>query len=251
MTVGEKIQLYRKRANLSQEDLAQLIIVSRQTISLWENDQTLPTIDNLIRLHDIFSVSIDEILCGDVEDNAPPAICATSAEKYSEPKKRSIFRMRRIMMISASALIIVLLIGVIVLAVISTSTPKPLVDVERAIGVSLPDCSAITLPREKETVDDSYVYYVAEIYFSPENLSAVLDALADSTAHDAWLSPTSAANVLSVIPDFVLFSGKDMLLLYDVKTGEYNTVDTEGSTYVAVAYLADEGMLTVAKFKNN
>ena len=62
MTVGEKIQYYRKKIGLSQEELGQTMLVSRQTVSLWEMDKTLPTVDNLIRLKEIFSVSIDDIL---------------------------------------------------------------------------------------------------------------------------------------------------------------------------------------------
>ena len=62
MTVGEKIQKYRKDLDLSQEELGQKLLVSRQTISLWEKDQTVPTIDNLMRLSDIFGISVDEIL---------------------------------------------------------------------------------------------------------------------------------------------------------------------------------------------
>ncbi|MBR2902707.1 MAG: helix-turn-helix transcriptional regulator [Clostridia bacterium] len=65
MTVGEKIQKYRKSLNLSQEELGQKLLVSRQTISLWEKDQTVPTIDNLMRLSDIFDISVDEILDSD------------------------------------------------------------------------------------------------------------------------------------------------------------------------------------------
>ena len=62
MTVGEKIQFYRKEQGLSQEELGKKLLVSRQTISLWENDQTVPTIDNLIRLKEIFGISVDDIL---------------------------------------------------------------------------------------------------------------------------------------------------------------------------------------------
>ena len=62
MTIGEKIQAHRKRLDLSQEELGQKLLVSRQTISLWEKDQTLPTIDNLIRLREIFGTSLDEML---------------------------------------------------------------------------------------------------------------------------------------------------------------------------------------------
>ena len=71
VTVGERIQHYRKQQGLSQEELGQKLLVSRQTISLWENDQTLPTIDNLIRLKEIFGVSLDELLCEQKEELAP------------------------------------------------------------------------------------------------------------------------------------------------------------------------------------
>ncbi len=62
MTVGEKIQYYRKKSGISQEELGQKMLVSRQTISLWEMDKTLPTIDNLMRLRELFSITIDDFL---------------------------------------------------------------------------------------------------------------------------------------------------------------------------------------------
>ena len=62
MTVGEKIQYYRKKCGFSQEELGAQLLVSRQTISLWEMDKTLPTVDNLVRLKEVFGVSIDEML---------------------------------------------------------------------------------------------------------------------------------------------------------------------------------------------
>lgn len=70
MTVGEKIQLYRKHLGLSQDELGQRMLVSRQTISLWEKNQTVPTIDNLIRLKEIFNVSVDDILGFDGNERA-------------------------------------------------------------------------------------------------------------------------------------------------------------------------------------
>ena len=79
MTISEKIQHYRKSKKMSQEDLARSLLVSRQTISLWENGQTLPTIDNLIRLRDIFGVSLDEMLC---DDSEPPI--RQSEERFDE-----------------------------------------------------------------------------------------------------------------------------------------------------------------------
>ena len=65
MTLGERLQQLRKEKQMSQEDLGNLLLVSRQTVSLWENNQTVPTVDNLIRLKEIFGASIDSILTGE------------------------------------------------------------------------------------------------------------------------------------------------------------------------------------------
>lgn len=62
MTIGETIQYHRKRLGLSQEDLGQQLNLSRQTVSLWENGQTVPTVDNFVRLKEIFGVSVDTLL---------------------------------------------------------------------------------------------------------------------------------------------------------------------------------------------
>lgn len=93
MTVGEKLQKYRKTQGLSQEDLAQKLLVSRQTISLWENDQTLPTVDNLIRLKEIFGVSIDQILCQEEELHTQPVAlqqldCVLTAEEAAIQRRK-------------------------------------------------------------------------------------------------------------------------------------------------------------------
>ena len=62
MTVGKNILDLRRKKGISQEELANLLLISRQTVSQWENDQTLPSIDNLLRLKEIFGVSVDKML---------------------------------------------------------------------------------------------------------------------------------------------------------------------------------------------
>lgn len=85
MTVGEKIQKHRKERGMSQEELGQLLLVSRQTVSLWEKDQTVPTIDNLMRLKEIFGISVDEILDSNdrvetkINANSLDSVCASLA----------------------------------------------------------------------------------------------------------------------------------------------------------------------------
>ncbi len=57
-----RIQAYRKKLGMSQEELGERLFVSRQTVSQWETGQTQPTLDNLIRLRELFEVSIDELM---------------------------------------------------------------------------------------------------------------------------------------------------------------------------------------------
>lgn len=60
--LSDNIRNYRKENNLSQDELAEKLGVSRQSISLWENGQTQPTVDNIIALAKIFNITADELL---------------------------------------------------------------------------------------------------------------------------------------------------------------------------------------------
>ena len=62
MTIGEKIYHLRVVNNLSQDDLAKMMEISRQSLSKWENDETLPNIDNIKQLCEIFKISADEMI---------------------------------------------------------------------------------------------------------------------------------------------------------------------------------------------
>ena len=73
MTIGQKIIQLRNVVNISQEQLAESLGVSRQSISKWEMDQALPQIDKVIQLAEIFSVSTDELLLDKIEINRRPA----------------------------------------------------------------------------------------------------------------------------------------------------------------------------------
>ncbi len=62
MTIGEKIFNLRTLADISQEQLAEKISVSRQSISKWEMDQAIPQIDKVLQLCELFGISTDELL---------------------------------------------------------------------------------------------------------------------------------------------------------------------------------------------
>ena len=67
MNLSKQIKKYRNRDNLSQEQLAEKLYVSRQTISNWENEKSYPDIHNLLLMSVLFKISLDELVKGDVE----------------------------------------------------------------------------------------------------------------------------------------------------------------------------------------
>ena len=76
MTIGEKISRLRVAANISQEQLADKISVSRQSVSKWEMNQALPQLDKILLICELFRISADELLYDKIPlrnsaDNAP------------------------------------------------------------------------------------------------------------------------------------------------------------------------------------
>lgn len=76
MTIGEKIYKLRTARNISQEQLAEKLFVSRQSVSKWEINQALPQIDKVIMLCNLFDISADELLQVDI-----PIDCSPKSEK--------------------------------------------------------------------------------------------------------------------------------------------------------------------------
>lgn len=71
-TIGKRIGRLRRAKNLKQEELAEMLGVSGQAVSKWENDQTCPDISLLPQLSRILGISVDELLSGPQE--SPPAV---------------------------------------------------------------------------------------------------------------------------------------------------------------------------------
>ena len=65
LDIGEKIKTSRKEAGFTQEDAADGIGVSRQTILSWENNKSYPDIISVIKMSDIYNVSLDYLLKGE------------------------------------------------------------------------------------------------------------------------------------------------------------------------------------------
>lgn len=76
--LGDNIKKYRKENNISQEVLGEKLGVSRQSISLWENNQTQPSLENIVALAKIFNVTTDDLLSDDVKTEKPTTTDAPS-----------------------------------------------------------------------------------------------------------------------------------------------------------------------------
>ncbi len=68
MDIGTRIKKYREKLNISQDELALKVFVSRQTISNWETNKSYPDIKSLTMLSNIFNVSLDKFIKGDIEE---------------------------------------------------------------------------------------------------------------------------------------------------------------------------------------
>ena len=65
MTISKVIKQKRIEKQLTQEDLAEMLLVSKKTISNWENGRTIPDTENLIQFAKLFDLSLDNILLGE------------------------------------------------------------------------------------------------------------------------------------------------------------------------------------------
>ena len=93
MTLSEKILKLRTARNLSQGDLAEALDVSRQSVSKWETGQSVPDLDKIIKLSDLFGVTTDYLL-RETEASPPTGtqtLCpdGTHPETPAAPKERS------------------------------------------------------------------------------------------------------------------------------------------------------------------
>ncbi|MBU9788191.1 helix-turn-helix domain-containing protein [Lentilactobacillus sp. IMAU92037] len=67
MKIAEQLQRQRQLHGLSQADLADELHISRQSISKWENGTTLPSFSNVVAISDLFGISLDDLIKGDVQ----------------------------------------------------------------------------------------------------------------------------------------------------------------------------------------
>ncbi len=102
MDIADRLQELRKKAGYSQEQVAEMLGLSRQAVSKWESGQGKPEIDNIVKLTEIYNVSADYILLG-IENRGAVAVPEKNGLCHEYKKAISI-----IAIIAATALIMVL-----------------------------------------------------------------------------------------------------------------------------------------------
>ncbi|MGO3469226.1 MAG: helix-turn-helix domain-containing protein [Weissella hellenica] len=65
MDLGTKIKVQREKKNWSQQELADQIHISRQSISKWEQNKAIPSITNIVMMSNLFNISLDELMKDD------------------------------------------------------------------------------------------------------------------------------------------------------------------------------------------
>ncbi|WEV53060.1 helix-turn-helix transcriptional regulator [Bifidobacterium sp. ESL0704] len=104
MKLGGQIREHREAMGLSQDELAGRIFVSRQTVSNWETGRTYPDVQNLLLLGNLFGITLDELVKGDVE----------MMDEKIERNKRSIVICSMVEALLGALMVVVVLVSALV-----------------------------------------------------------------------------------------------------------------------------------------
>lgn len=113
MTLAEKILSLRTGKGMSQDDLAEKMEVSRQSVSKWETGQSTPDLDKIIRLADLFGVSVDELVREGERPRSPepPRPQAVYVERERKQELSPLQKLGVIMEVSGAALAVIGIMG--------------------------------------------------------------------------------------------------------------------------------------------
>ena len=87
MEFNNKLYELRKQKGFSQEELANRLNVSRQTVSKWEVGESTPDMDNLVAISNLFDISLDELVLDKAQEPEEPAKEVVKSELYSDIKE--------------------------------------------------------------------------------------------------------------------------------------------------------------------
>ena len=87
MDLGERLYQLRKARNLSQGEVADALGVSRQSVSKWENNTSVPELDKLVKLGELFGLTLDELVKGRAGWSGPARPPAPQGGGESPPSR--------------------------------------------------------------------------------------------------------------------------------------------------------------------
>ncbi len=90
MKIGNKIYQLRKLSGMTQEQLAEKLNISRQTLSKWENESNMPDIESIVHMSKLFQISLDELLLDEKEEQIQQITLEDLARIYTYNRKMSL-----------------------------------------------------------------------------------------------------------------------------------------------------------------
>ena len=111
MTLGQRIYQLRTKMHLSQGDLADKLEVSRQSVSKWETDASVPELDKLVRLSQLFGVTLDSLVIGAEPTPQPEPTAQPAPEPESAPARWSGRKIAGWALIALGVVIVVLFLA--------------------------------------------------------------------------------------------------------------------------------------------
>ncbi len=159
--LGEKLFELRKAKNLSQEEVAEKLNVTRQTVSKWETNQSTPDFDKIVPLCELFEISTDELLRGKKaelkkEEKSEEGENGTELKADTKDMNKDEIRRKSANEISTSIFIYIVSIAVFIVIVSSTN-----IDAILLVGLLLIACAYATariikgcmsMPKEESKV---------------------------------------------------------------------------------------------------
>ncbi len=166
MNIGEKLFELRKNKNLSQEEVAEKLNVTRQTVSKWETNQSTPDFDKIVPLCELFEISTDELLRGKKSEEIKEDISEKKEDNVKQEKNVETENVmtrdqaRKKMGDVVSTSILIYIVSLVVFVVVVSNT---IIDAVIAVGLLLIMCGyatvrivrcCMTIPKFKELKED-------------------------------------------------------------------------------------------------
>lgn len=183
MELAKHIKEHRAQLGMFQEELAEAIFVSRQTISNWETDRTYPDVQSLLLLSNLFEVSVDELIKGDVEEMK--ALLTAEAKKMN--------RLGAVMAICG----ITALVWAVVTALLDFSWPVILVPF---IALFIPAVVSATMVEKIKHDNELFTYRAVEAFLHGEDPDVANER--NRKAGRMWWGKLIAKTAIAIIVGF-------------------------------------------------